>query len=487
MPTVYRFLPTAMAASDSHYDVVIVGAGMSGLSAGIRLAHFGKRVCLLERHNAIGGLNSFYSIDGRKYDVGLHAMTNYVPAHVRGTALGKILRQLRLDRDALDLCPQFGSAVRFPGRELRFTNDPAVLEAEVAREFPSQIDRYRALVVAVREFDDLTLTPPPLGAREFIRRHLTDPVLEDMLLCPLLYYGSAQERDMEAVQFVIMFKSIFLEGLARPFWGIRPLLRLLADRFRACGGERRMKRGVRRFRIRHGRVAAIELDTGETLTADVVLSSAGAVETLRLCDDQPPDVAEAEVGRLSFVETIHVLNRQPRDLGWDKTIIFFNDRDRFEYARPEDDQVDPRSGVICLPNNFDYGDRTLPEGLLRITCLANYDRWAGLPKEVYRSDKARWFREIAASALRFLPPVPAGEFAAATVATDMFTPTTVRRFTGHLAGAIYGAKTKIRDGRTPYANLFVCGTDQGFLGIVGAMLSGITVANLHVLQAGTGT
>ncbi|HUG12350.1 MAG TPA: FAD-dependent oxidoreductase, partial [Opitutaceae bacterium] len=55
-----------MTAS-SHYDAIIIGAGMSGLAAGIRLAHFGKRVVILERHNAIGGLNSFYSIDGRKF------------------------------------------------------------------------------------------------------------------------------------------------------------------------------------------------------------------------------------------------------------------------------------------------------------------------------------------------------------------------------------------------------------------------------------
>jgi len=37
-------------------------------------------------------------------------------------------------------------------------------------------------------------------------------------------------------------------------------------------------------------------------------------------------------------------------------------------------------------------------------------------------------------------------------------------------------------GTTYLENLFICGTDQGFLGIVGAMLSGISMANLHVLQ-----
>jgi len=68
------------------------------------------------------------------------------------------------------------------------------------------------------------------------------------------------------------------------------------------------------------------------------------------------------------------------------------------------------------------------------------------------------------------------------LAHDMFTPRTVRKYTGHLNGAIYGAPNKIKDGRTHLENLYLAGTDQGFLGIVGAMLSGISMANLHCLQ-----
>ena len=44
------------------YDTIIIGAGMSGLAAGIRLAYFEQRVCILERHTTIGGLNSFYRL-----------------------------------------------------------------------------------------------------------------------------------------------------------------------------------------------------------------------------------------------------------------------------------------------------------------------------------------------------------------------------------------------------------------------------------------
>jgi phytoene dehydrogenase-like protein len=68
----------------------------------------------------------------------------------------------------------------------------------------------------------------------------------------------------------------------------------------------------------------------------------------------------------------------------------------------------------------------------------------------------------------------------------MFTPTTVERYTGHFRGAIYGSAEKHPDGRTPLSNVFLCGTDQGMLGIVGAMLSGISMANQHVLRGTVG-
>ncbi|MDA8775454.1 NAD(P)-binding protein, partial [Opitutales bacterium] len=44
-----------------------MGAGLSGLSAALRLAMFGKKVLVLEKHYVVGGLNSFYARKGRKF------------------------------------------------------------------------------------------------------------------------------------------------------------------------------------------------------------------------------------------------------------------------------------------------------------------------------------------------------------------------------------------------------------------------------------
>ena len=467
---------------NQHYETIIIGAGMAGLAAGIRLALAGREVIILERHNASGGLNSFYSQDGRKFDVGLHAMTNYVPKGTKGTPLTKLLRQLRIPYDALDLCPQNGSRIHFPGCQLEFTNDFAHFEAEVAHAFPRQIDGFRALAEEVRTLDAFNLGAIPTSAREAVQRHISDPLLEDMIFCPVMYYGSAQEHDMDYGQFAIMFRSLFFEGFARPLEGVRVIIKLLQDQYRSLGGVRKMKCGIRKIHTSGSKASAIELDNGATITADKIISTAGAVETARLCNDQPADAASDNIGQLSFTETITVLDRQPADFGWDDTIIFFNTAERFRYARVEDALVDPTSGVICFPNNYQYGEgRQLDEGFLRVTAMAHHDQWCALSEDDYLAQKAHWYAKLQQVTLGLLPKAKL-DLDTHRIASDMFTPRTVRKYTGHLNGAIYGAPNKIKDGRTHLENLYLAGTDQGFLGIVGAMLSGISMANLHCLQ-----
>lgn len=83
------------SGTETDFDTIIIGAGMSGLAAGIRLAMYDHRVCVLEKHWTIGGLNSFYRVNGRNYDVGLHAMTNFTQRGAKKGPLARLLKQLR--------------------------------------------------------------------------------------------------------------------------------------------------------------------------------------------------------------------------------------------------------------------------------------------------------------------------------------------------------------------------------------------------------
>ena len=451
---------------------------MSGLAAGIRLALYDQRVCILEKHYTIGGLNSFYRAAGRNFDVGLHALTNYTEKGAKRGPLAKLLRQLRFRWDDFQLAPQIGSTIAFPDATLNFNNDINLLRSEIARQFPNQKDQFEVLMSRLIDYDDLKQEDFEISTREFLAQIFTEPLLIEMLLCPLMWYGNARENDMDYGQFCIMFRSIFLEGFARPYKGVRLILKHLVRRFRSLGGELRLRSGVEKIHVEDGRAVGVVLENGEQIQANRILSSVGAIETMRLCDDTTR-LEVAHAGQLSFIESISVLDCQPRDIDFDRTIVFFNDSEKFHWKKPQQDLCDIRTGVICSPNNYAYSpeEGNLEEGFIRLTTLADHDAWSQLPENRYQAEKMRWYDESVASAVRFMP-----DFRRHVIQTDIFTPKTIRRFTFHDNGAVYGATKKQLDGTTHLSNLFLCGTDQGFVGIVGAIVSGLSMANQHCLR-----
>jgi phytoene dehydrogenase-like protein len=203
---------------------------------------------------------------------------------------------------------------------------------------------------------------------------------------------------------------------------------------------------------------------------------------MRICDTETADqnlTHSSPAGRLTFLESISILDRQPRDFGLNDTIVFYNNHERFDYTRPED-FADLRSGIVCSPNNYNYcadgaeAAKVEPtDGTVRLTVLANFDHWAALSPDDYQQQKRQCYEEMLAAAVQWVP-----DFRPHIVGHDMFTPTTIVRYTGHDHGAVYGAPQKRYDATTHLENLLICGADQGYVGIVGTLTSGIQVANM---------
>ena len=461
-----------LCMSEEHFDAIVIGAGMSGLAAAIRFAMFDKKVCLIEQHAIPGGLNSYYRRGPRKLDVGLHAMTNFSEKGNRRSPLGKLLKQLRLPREVLDLMPQKQSCITFPFQRLNFSNDTALFFTEIAENFPHEVDGFQRLWAAIEGMNIGDLKAPFASARAFVREFIKNPVLEDMIFCPVFFYGSAWEDDMDRQQFAIMFQSIFMEGFCRPHGGIRPLLKWMVDQLKGLGGELRYRTSASKILSNdQGEVVGVETAKGDTLFAKTVLSSMGRPETESIMSDGPSELAKA--GNLGFTETILMHDNKPTDWGVEDTIVFWNNKDHFDYRAPKG-LMDADSAVICFPNNFERDDQS--EGICRVTRLASYDAWKALSKEEYTQQKEvveRSSREL----LRTLTSSTVGQ----ETFVDTFTPLTIEHYTKHAAGAIYGSPDKSRDGSTGLAGLHLIGTDQGFLGIVGAMLSGISIANQKLI------
>lgn len=55
-----------------HYDVLVIGSGMGGLTTAALLSDLGHKVCVLEQHYTAGGYTHSYEREGYEWDVGVH-------------------------------------------------------------------------------------------------------------------------------------------------------------------------------------------------------------------------------------------------------------------------------------------------------------------------------------------------------------------------------------------------------------------------------
>jgi len=468
------------------YPLLIIGGGLSGLAAGIRFARFGQKVLILEKHSKAGGLNSYYYRKGRLLETGLHAITNYASPEDKHAPLNRLLRQLKIPRRTVKLRQQKTSEILFPGRaNLCFSNDFSMLQLQIAKRFPGSVKQFAQMLTEIDAYDAFA-PRPKVSARTFVATFLQDRLLLEMIFCPLMFYGGSDEDDMDLSQFIILFRAIFQEGFFRPEGTIKDLLGLLLQQYKNFGGEIEFSSGVKEILTENNRISGIRTDAGEVISCDDLISTAGFPETKRLFSVPEAAAAFSELpedktsGRLSFLESIYLFNKSARNhLPEDRTIIFYNLSEKFSYRRP-DDAVDLNSGVICFPDNFER-NRQGDTIQMRVTHLANYEKWLHAYQDAdtsrYPAMKTDWTERSRKVLGKII-----GNCSENIVYEDSFTPVTIERCPTQTQDAVYGSSEKIKDVRTYFANLYIAGTDQGYLGIVGALLSGVTMVNQHIFN-----
>lgn len=93
------------------YDVIIVGAGLSGLSGGVYLVDKGKKILILESRAVLGGRTSSWLEKGMEVESGLHRFLGFYEA------LPDLLKKVGIDIDKI-LAWEDQIEIRMPDQDL---------------------------------------------------------------------------------------------------------------------------------------------------------------------------------------------------------------------------------------------------------------------------------------------------------------------------------------------------------------------------------
>ncbi len=286
--------------------VVVVGAGLAGLSAALHLAGRGRRVTVVERGRHPGGRVGRADINGYHLDTGPTVLT--MPDIIDDTfaAVGEsTAERLKL----MKVEPAYHASFA-DGSALAVHSDRAAMAAEIERfAGGGQADGYLRLrdwlthlyrvefdgFIASNFDSPLSLLSPQLarlaaigGFRRWdsmVRRYITDERLLRVFTFQALYAGLPPQRAL-AVYAVIAYMDT-IAGVYFPRGGMRALPDALAAAATDAGVEFRYGASVSALECANGRVGAVRTRAGDRIEADTVVLTTELPQTYRLLARAP--------------------------------------------------------------------------------------------------------------------------------------------------------------------------------------------------------
>ena len=288
-------VPT-LTGDDPRPHAVVVGAGVGGLAAAIRLSVRGYRVTLVDRLDAPGGRASVFRQDGFTFDAGPTILTAPFLFEELWTLCGKrmsdhvTLRELNpcytIRFDDGDTFRCYGDAAAMRAEVERFSpDDLAGYEAFLAESkacfhtgFEKMIDRpFPSLASMARALPDLILRRAERSVHKLVSKHVRNEKLRMALSFHPLFIGGNPMRTSSVMSLISYLEQTY--GVHYAMGGTGALVKGMADLAEGQGVQLRMNADVAEILVDNGRATGVRLAGGERIAADVVVSNADAAWT----------------------------------------------------------------------------------------------------------------------------------------------------------------------------------------------------------------
>jgi phytoene dehydrogenase-like protein len=420
-------------------SLIIIGAGIGGLSAGCYAQMNGYRSQIFEMHTVPGGVCTGWKRKGYTFDGCMHHLVGCAP----GTRIYRMWQELGAMPRPVHFPTDLICIENTEGKRFIVYTDLDRLEAHMRDLAPADGAAIAEFLGAARRFTrfsmmDMLLAKPweMIGALPYIRlmARWGKPTLEQIgarFSNPFLRRALGMiQYDFANVPSVVAL--MFLSGCATrnfgwPAGGSLDFARSIAQRYTALGGQIHHRAKVAKVLVENDRAVGIRLTDGTEHRADVVISNADGRTTLydmldgRYLTDRIRAYYAAAPQQQDMA--LHISLGVARDFSAEPHMLVLWLPEPLDIAGQRRDRLDIEF--------FSFAPETAPAGktTVQVVAATPYEYWKALTPEAYRAEKERVAETVIACLDRRFPGLRAQ-----VEVVDVATPLTTERFVGSYRG-----------------------------------------------------
>lgn len=413
-----------IAELKDEYDVIVIGAGLGGLTAAQRLGSFGRRVLLLEQHTTLGGLAAYFKRGEHIFDVSLHGfpygMLKTCKKYWGAEIAANIVQLKRIIFDN----PQFTLETTFDTAD--FT-DKLINHFKIA---PATVDDFFKTLRAMNFYDEQTMTTREMFAKFFpdrseVVRFLMEPIA----------YANGSTLDEPAITYGIVFSNFMNKGVYTFRGGTDLLIKLMIAQLEKNNVDIATRTPVKKIIIENGKAVGVKIGERE-IKARAIISNANLPRTILEMigvENLPADFAQqterVRISNSSVQVYIGIKNGETiPNIG---DLLFTSTEPEFSSSALSALPPTSRTYSVYYPEIRPQHSRYTMVASMN----AQFSDWVNLSEPEYHEMKAAYAADAVKHLQKYLPNAEQ-----IIDHLEVATPLTFRRYTGHLGGASFGTK-----------------------------------------------
>lgn len=505
------------ATIQNHYDTIVIGSGIGGLTTAVCLAKAGQKVLVLERHYTAGGFTHTYERKGYEWDVGVHYIGD---VHREGSTLRRVFDYIGDRRIQWAEMGNVYDRIYIGSEAFDYVKGEDAFRERMIQYFPEEkeaIIEYLKLIKNVNRSSSLYYMEhalPPWLSR-LLHKSLTSSFLsyasqttEEVLLrltqnrklIAVLTgqwgdYGLPPSQSSFAMHALVA--KHYLNGAAYPVGGSASIAKAVDAVLQNHGGQLITSAEVQSIVTQGNKATGVKLVDGRIIHARNIVSGAGVINTFqKLLPDDCPLKSEylKNIQRVSpsFAHMcLYIgLKVSPQELGVPTTNLWIYPNEKHDANL---DQFTPQASLdfpvvyISFPSSKDpaWEQKHPGKSTIEIVVPAPYEwfeKWKDTKWQKRGAEYNQLKKDITDRLIQILlEKMP--QLKDKIHYTELSSPLSTVHFSNYQRGEIYGINHDPQRFRehwlrtdTPVRNLYLTGQDIVTCGIGGALSAGVLTA-----------